>query len=545
MGGNASMASIAKEDVSAIAVKPAFERRFSSKLPTEQELENAALDPSRLADREADRFAAFLQEDAVALAQAVQVLSVNRGFGAFASLTDSPLKAARKLVSQATYDADRLVDALVSRGVSSVIDGLVSSAGSVPFVGIAAGAIWSAVQLVYTFAGPGYREQRPPLFQMSPQKDSDETSDALAVLSDSSDWTGLFLPRTQGANAGGALPGAHDWQESEREGGWQFIRPVIEDGPKRFGCAPGTIDYVDAGVQSRVTTDEATLPAKGKPRYIDVLRAGKNLQAARDLTFGLGAWLPSLSALARATWATVGQSNGTALFQVDAKRVRDEWSAWNDGMVAWRQFLQSVHGLSYDARLPDLGDSARRRHIAIFLARVGAAHHDRTDITALSQLRSSITNGRANAGDAVGKRAVEHAKQLLKRQRAAIRTPLAALVSADAPAFASNPTLREKLLVERARLLAAGKFDELELDEVVDPNLRQRIRDRLEQRSNRTSPGAAERRANKRKLEAYLIRSQVPRPLDFERPAEGGVGGLLALLGVGLIAAGGYAATRK
>lgn len=544
------MTSIDREDVAAKAVRPAFELRFSSTIESEGGIENAALDPSRVASRDADRFARFIQEDAVSLTQAVQVFSVNRGFGALASLSETPLKPVRKLVSQAAFEKDRLVEALVSGGVSSVIDGVLKSTGSVPFVGLAADVIWSAVQLVYTFAGPGYREKRPPLFQMSPSKDSNETSDALSVLSDSRDWTGLFLPRTRGAS-GDALPGAPGWRESERDGGWQFIRPLVDDDEQRddvqrFGCAPGTIDYVDVGVQSRVTTDEATLPSKRKPRYSDVLKAGKNLQAARDLTFGLGQWLPSLSALARATWATCGQSNGTALFNIDAKRVRDEWSLWNDSMAAWRSFLMSVHGKRYDAHLPDLGESARRRHIAIFLARVAAAHHDRTDITGVSQLRSSITNGLPDVGTtAVGKRAAAHASQLLKRQQVAIRTSLAALVSANAPAFASSPRLRERLLEERARLLAAGKFDAVELDEVPDVNLRRRIQERLERAgARRTDPAAQERAARKRKLEAFVIRSQVPRPLDFERPAEGGAGGLLALLGLGLLA-GGYAALRR
>ncbi len=556
------MVTLAKEDVSAAAIGPAFSLQYASSLPTEAELENAAADPlgDPLTERRQDPlFARKLQRDAVALGQAAQVLAVNGGSAAFASLGAGPMNQALKAVGESAFQSDIAVDRLAS-GAASIIDGAMTSLGSVPFVGMAAGVIFAAVEFVYRFAGAGYREKRPPLYQMGPTKDENETVRALEMLKDGDAWTRLFLPKTVAVlelEGGGALPpgygtdGPHPtiggWEERAADGGWEFQRPLAEPTGRRFGCAPGSLTYVDDGVQARIAASDCTVPSKREPRYIDALRAGKNLEVMLDLVFPRGDWLPSLSALARAVWAVAGQSSSTAMFNINAAKVADEWQAFEDSMVEWRGFLQRVHGSDYDARLPQLSKEARRRHIALFLARVGAAHHDRIAVTDRATLEVSITGRKPSSGQTVGKKSVEHARRLEERQRAAVKTTLNALVSKDAPAFRSSKALRDSLLTERQALLAAGKFDAVEIGEVPDPGLRERILERRPARGNGfADPTYLERARRKRQLEAWLIRKSIPAPVGFDDPLPGGDSGGAGLwLGLAAIAAGlGYVALK-
>lgn len=552
------MSKISKEEVSAAAVGPAFAYEFDSKLPTEQELRNAALDPLNDAlteNRKDPALARDLQRDAVALAQAVQVIAVNRGFGGFDSLGPGVLSPLVKLVGQAAFDKDANIAELVVGASASIVDGVLAAVGSVPFVGAAANIIWAAVNIVYHTAGPGRDHSYPPLYQMSPAKDSDQTIRALEMLKESNDWTRLFLPRTMAVlewdgtgDDGPALPGGDPekhptlggWGEDFRENGIEFQRPLRSDGIAAFGCSPGSLTYVDDGAQARITAGDVTLPGKRKPRYIDVLRAGGNMQAAHDLVFPRGQWLPSLSALARGTWAAAASPTSTAMFNFDAEQLATEWQLFEDSCVAWREFLRDTYGRHYDARLPKLGERERRRHIAVFLSRVAAAQNDKLRIRNRYDLRTQILNRTPTQGLTVGKQAVAQAKNLAKRQHAAVGTGLNALVSKNAAAFKANPQLRTKLLASRQAMLKAGVFDSVNLLEVPDLDLRARIADRLPGDGSLADPHTIEqqrRRAEKkRELERYVIRKAMPKALPFDEPASGAGGGGALLLAAGAAA---------
>lgn len=550
---------------------------FESNLPSEADLINAARDPLAAAREESDggpRLARDMQKDAVTLAQAVNVIATERNFAGQSSLGDGALKSIGRLVASEVYKRDIRLSQVLGQG-ASLFDSIIGDAlGSVPFVGIAASAIVVAVELAGLFNGSGYREGRAPLYQMSPRKDTDDTVAALHMLAEEGNWTRLFMPRTIDSlfadGESSALPGQSDgawspscmpWPVSEEQiasDGMSFNRLPYVEQPKRFGCAPGSLSYVDDGVQSRITESDVTVPRTKKPSYLDALNAGKNLQALTDLTFPRGEWLPSLAALGRAVWSMLGTHTGSTMFQVNASKVERAWQSWHDSMVAWRCFLVELHGQDLRAKLPPgMGKEQARAHISVWLARMGAAQHDRSVLTLADALGEAdryqrmrvLLTGRApERGRSIGKHAVEHAADLAKRQRAACSTVLAALVSRDAPAFrgADNKALREHLGRERAAQLEAGRFDHVELADVPDRELRDRIRSRA-QALGRTDAEAAERARTKRELEAYVMRTQIPRPkrIGGDEPTRvgggsgdgGGGAGLLALLGAGALGA--------
>lgn len=561
---------VGKDDLSLGVIAAAWGSEFDSRLPSEADLANAARDPLASESRAAGSLSGRLQRNSVSLAQAVHVIAANRNLAGQPSLGEDALRGILRLVSHETFVHDVSLQQVLQNG-TSLIDGVLSQAlGSVPFVSLAANAIVVAVQLARLFQGGDYREGRPPLYQMSPHKDNEETIAALRMLNGEDNWTRLFLPKTRGrffndgqssalpGNGADGAPSCMPWEGEElASDGMYFHREVATSTAHRFGVAPGSLDYVDEGVQSRITEVDVTVPSTKRPSYLDALNAGENLKVLTDLTFPRGEWLPSLAALGRAVWSMLGTHTGTTMFSVNASKVEKAWQSWHDSMVAWRCFLVELHGQDLRTKLPSgLGKEGKRSHISVWLARMGAAQHDRSALTLpgafndanrYERMRVLLTGRAPERGASVGKHAVEHAADLAKRQRAACSTVLAALVSRDAPAFRGpdNKALREHLGRERTAQLDAGRFDHVELADVPDVGLRGRIERRL-QGLERGDPRAAERARKKRELEAYVLRTQLPKPkrIGGDGPTrvggdsgDGGGAGWLALLGVGAVGA--------
>lgn len=563
----------------ATRVALASELSFDSGLPSEMELQNAALDPLSKERRDEDGgpvLAGGLQRNAVTLAQAVNVIAANRNLIGQHSLGSGALAGINDLVSSKTFRHDGILSNVLDLGVSYLDTAVVEALGSVPYVRMAAAAIKLLVEVAKLFDDANFREGRPPLFQMTPRADTDRTISALEMLDTEDDWTRLYLPRTEAWSAfsGGAtqaLPDTDQTNPCQRwpieeiaENGMAFSRkPLRGGGPPNFGVAPGSLDYVDDGAQSRIVESDITLPSQKNPTYANALDAGENLDAVSKLTFGRGEWMPSLSALGRAVWAMLGTNATTTLWAVDASKVESAWAEWHESMVWWRCFNEWTYGKGLSTTLPTtMGKEVTRSHIAVALSRLGAAQHDRLALAGTSgserarRMRVLLVGRAADRGRSVGSESAKHAQRLAARQKSACGTVLGALVSADAPAFRgqSNKALRDHLLRERAQMLDAGKFDAVDLADVPDPNLRYRITERARSGGVRTDAAAIERADKKRKLEAWVIRTQVPDPLEFsggvasdpEDESGGGYGlaiaGLLATAG---LTAGGVALARR
>ena len=540
---------------------------FRSGLLSEHALLNYALLPTTPESRErlgtaSDPWVSRrLQRNAVALAQGANAIAVNRGMVAPGGIGRGALEAVSRLVGQEAFDRDVNVKALVTEGTKSVIDTvLAESLGSVPFVGSAAGLLWSIGVAIFTANG---RESRlPPMLRMDPVADERATNDAVAILKrEGGDWTPIFLPTTEGL-WGLQLEGDYDDPTylSARQPMGEY-----SEGVWRLGCAPGDLFYVDAGFQSRVKKGNVTIPNNARsPRYRNVLQTGENPESMHRLAFPLGNWFPSLSALGRSVWALVGSRQSTAMFQVDAARVASEWDEFADATSAFRKMMDDALG----RRVKNISKDHKRRVIARTLGNYAAAMHtlrtrdeqDRVRELSQDQLLAAALDPAKRAGsDTVGRQAVAHARRLELRQKQASGSALNALVSHRAPAFATNQALRDHFLAERKALLKAGKFDGLPLDQVPDPGLRQQLEERAkppggELPTTFADPGSVER-MQRLHAERNDTLKAIDKPLGFggygaeedpEDESGGGYGLALAgLVATAGIAAGGIALARR
>lgn len=527
--------------------------QYESKLPSESDLTNAALNPSL---RERDQFgsqdnpviARTLQRNATVLAQAAQAFAADRGLSTSAGLGLEGFGALVELVGQKAFDHDAAIRSLAVDGVLSSIDTIIGGPlATIPFVGAAALTIWNVVQAVY--AASGNEAALPPLFRMDPESDDGDTKAAIARVKGehlSDDWTPIFLPR-----------GRDEWKMQQNDGGFQFWRdaePKYDAGISRLGCAPGDLFYVDNSlVQSRITTGNVTIPNNARsPRWSNVLQTGENPQSFHNLVFPTGQWYPSLSAFGRSVWSMVGTRGSTALFQIDASKVAEEWARFATATAYFRANMDQASG----GRLSNLSKPQKREQIAGFLSNFAASLHtlrvrdDEGNLRELSQeqlLAAALDPSKRSSDETVGKQAIRHANNLEKRQRQAAKTPLNALVTKDAPALRSNADLREHFMRHRSMQLDAGKFDGVVLDDVPDPVLRQR----LEERRRRPADGlpttfaspdkVADEQAMQREFQASL--DLIDRPLGFggfgsERDPDDKTGGGFGLAVAGLAVAG-------
>ncbi|MGH1343798.1 MAG: hypothetical protein ACRBN8_19735 [Nannocystales bacterium] len=538
--------------------------QFESGLLDEKSLQNLALDPTSIKSRDVlgtkdnPLVAGTLQRNAVALAQSTHALAADLQLTGFDSLGQGALESILKIVGQETFLNDSDVRALAIEGVESIIDFVVDGPlSAIPFVGAAARVVWSTVQLVFesTKLEPG---SLPPMFRMSPAADDRDTNIAINRLKGQSgdDWTPIFLPRTRGRWGMVVESGP----EGRASGSAKFARdpaPYYDKHIPRLGCAPGDLFYVDGGVQARVTTGDVTIPSKSRePQYQTIMGTGNNPRALHSLVFGLSSWYPSLSSLGRSVWSLIGVRESTAMFQVDADQIADEWAQFAGATGIFRAHIDE----HLTRRIPKGSKDFKRPLIANYLANVGAAMHtlrtrdEKGKLRELNQdqlLAAALDPGKRAGADSVGRRAVVHANNLLKRQRQTIQTPLNALVSANAPAFRTNPALREFLLAERTKMLNAGRFDDLVLEEVPDPHLRKRISTRGRppggsMSTNFVDPASAERQ-RKHAAELSEVLKKVDKPVGFggygaEHDPEDESGGGFGLAIAGLVATAGLAA---
>ncbi|MCR9162868.1 MAG: hypothetical protein ACE37F_14210 [Nannocystaceae bacterium] len=529
--------------------------QYESKLPSEAHLTNEALNPSaasqgagQFASRDNPLIAQTLQRNATVLAQAAQAFAADQGLSLPTGLGDVGFGALLEAVGQKAFDHDASIRTLAVDGALSTIDTLVEGPlAAIPFVGAAALVIWNVVQAVY--AAAGNESALPPLFRMNPVDDDQDTKAAIARVKGehlSDDWTPIFLPR-----------GRDEWKMQQNDGGWQFWRDA-EDGydasMDRLGCAPGDLFYVDNGlVQSRITSDNVTIPSNARsPRWSNVLQTGENPQSFHSLVFPTGQWYPSLSAFGRSVWSMVGTRGSTALFQIDAAKVADEWAQFATATAYFRADMDRAS----QGRLSNLSKPQKRDQIAGFLSNFAASLHtlrvrdDEGNLRELSQeqlIAAALDPAKRSSDETVGKQAIRHANNLEKRQRQAAKTPLNALVTKDAPALRGNADLRQHFMRHRSMQLDAGKFDGVALDDVPDPVLRQR----LEERQRRPDDGlpttfaspdkVADQQAMRREFQASL--KTIDRPLGFggfgaEPDPDDRTGGGFGLAVAGLAVAG-------
>ena len=549
---------IREADVSVPARGIAFGDEFFSNRMSESQLDDAR----RLVDAgrqtaAGSPLAASWQREAMKLAQAPHVIAANRGLGHFRSLGQNTLKSIGKLVSQEVFDADSNTARFVELGASafSVLDDVAGVLNSVPFVGAALGVTLGVVQTV--LQATKSRVSLPPRLLMDPDHDLKVVNRALDMIRGGMDWTPLFLPSGPEslADAGGSERG--DWKivEYEEGGGVTFHRGD-SSWITNFGCAPGDLFFVAHDVKSRISTANVTIPRDSAPPHSVVLRTGENPQSLRDLVFSLGEWYPGLAALGRSVWSMIGTAQSAAMFNVDGYRLIGAWSDYHHSLERYREYADSFLGRD----LQRGGKGFKRDLIRVYLATVGAAFHDvRTaDGNPLNQeqlLELALDANRRPVQETVGRQAARAASVLVERQYEALETPLNALVSKDATAF-RDKGLREHLHRERSRLLDAGKFDGVELDEVPDAGLRTAILNRL-----RTSPespsfdgptGLADAgsvaRDREQLAQVNWDAAKVRRPLDMtglgvpvEPDSEGG-GSVLALSLLAAAGVGGAAA---
>lgn len=537
------------------------ESKYESDLPSEEEAINAARNPAGtkwLGNELNPELASTLQGNAVSLAQASYAIALNLGLAGSSSL--GGIDSLVELVGQAAFSNDVDIRALALMGTDSAIDMIVDGPlAAVPFVGSAAKAVWSMVQVIYS-ATRVPEVALPPMFRLNPAEDDNDTRSAIARVKGrhkSDDWTPLFLPRQTGL-----------WKMKVVDGGMEFSRgdraELYDDDIFALGCAPGDLFYVDAGAQSRVTTGNVTIPSNSSdPKHSNVLSTGDNPFALHNLVFGLGEWYPSLSALGRSVWSVLGTRNA-AMFQVDAAQVAKEWAKFATATAYFRADMDKQLG----ARITISGKTQKRVQIAGYLGNVGAAMHTlrardaKGNLRRLTQdelLAAALDPGKRAGADTVGKQAVMHANHLARRQRQAAQTSINALVSKNAPALRKNKELRDFFMSQRTKLLDAGKFDGLSLDEVPDEQLRKRIVNRSrppggDMPTAFVDPVSAERqRQHQKEMRANL--QKIDRPLGFggygaERDPDDETGGGYGLAIAGLavtagLAAGGIALARR
>lgn len=484
------------------------------------------------------------------LAQAPHVIAANRGLGNFLSLGAKTTDSIYRLVSQDVFEFDSDTTRFVSSAadVFSTFDAIATGLNTVPFVGVALGATLRIVETVIRKTRA--EVELPPALLMDPKRDESLVNSALGLLRSGADWTDLFLP----AESAGGDHGGWRIAEHDAEGGLLFSRGLPSDG--RFGCAPGDLFFVAAGVKSRIPTANVTIPRDSAPPHSVVLRTGENPQSLRDLVFSLGEWYPGLAALGRSVWSMIGTAQSAAMFNVDGYRLIGAWSDYHHSLERYREYADSFLGRD----LQRGGKGFKRDLIRVYLATVGAAFHDvRTaDGNPLNQeqlLELALDANRRPVQETVGRQAARAASVLVERQYEALETPLNALVSKDAPAF-RDKGLREHLHRERSRLLDAGKFDGVEIDEVPDAGLRTAIQNR-----RRTSPelpsfdgptGLADAgsvaRDREQLAQVNWDAAKIRRPLDMtglgvpvEPDSEGG-GSVLALSLLAAAGVGGAAA---
>ena len=514
----------------------AFGDDFLTTRMSETQLDNAR----RLPEGSQRRLGEAWQAEAMKLAQAPQVIAANAGLGNFRSVGAETVDAIGKLVSQEVFDTDTQVARFVdtTAALFSDFDALTSSLQSVPFVGVALGTMLSIARVVQ--GALTQRRPLPPQLQMDPDNDAAEVNAALRMLRTREDWTPLFLP-----NAGPTEDEQGGWSMVQEDGGFRFGRGEDSTG---FGCAPGDLFYVARGVQARIGPSDVTIPNDSRsPRYSLVLRKGQNPASLRSRVFSLGAWYPGLAALGRSVWSMIGTADSAAMFQVDGHRLIEGWSDHHLSTARFKDAMDVWLGRA-------MGNGSKRwkrEMIAGYLAHVGAAFHDvRTfDGRELSQaalLELALDANRRPVAQTVGMQATRAASNLVTRQYAAAMTPLNALVSKNAPALRTNDDLRTHFHKSRAQQLAAGAFDDVDLDEVPD----QTLRGKLEARRSPHAPSAGaptsfadpvtvERRQRDRR---WVSLDLIPRP-----PSMTGLGvpepdtkpGNGRALGVALVAAAG------
>lgn len=536
----------------------AFGDEFETNRMSEDELVDARrLSENILSNVGDSPLAGSWQAEAMKLAQAPHVIAANVGLGNFRSLGKKTLKSIGKLVSQEVFDADSDTARFASLGADafSTLDDVAGALNSVPFVGVALGVTLTVVKQVLDHTTR--KQNLPERLLMNPNRDRDRVNDALRMLRSGGDWTPLFLPQgpENSADAGGDEHGGWKIVEYEEGGGVTFRRGN-SSWIANFGCAPGDLFFVAQDVKSRISTANVTIPRDSAPPHSVVLRTGENPQSLHELVFSMGEWYPGLAALGRSVWSMIGTAQSAAMFNVDGYRLIGAWSDYHHSLERYREYADSFLGRD----LQRGGKGFKRDLIRVYLATVGAAFHDaRTaDGNPLNQeqlLELALDANRRPVQETVGRQAARAASVLVERQYEALETPLNALVSKEAPAF-RDKGLREHLHRERSRLLDAGKFDGVELDEVPDAGLRTAIQNR-----RRTSPelpsfdgptGLADAgsvaRDREQLAQVNWDASKIRRPLDMtglgvpvEPDSEGG-GSVLALSLLAAAGVGGAAA---
>lgn len=459
--------------VSVPAQLVSFGGNFTTTRMSEEQLENAA----RMPESDPSVLEGPWQSEAMILAQAPHVIAAGQDLANLRSLGQGTLDAIGTLVSQETFVSDTNVLAFLEKaaGWTSSFDDVAQGLGSIPFVGMALGAIVAVAKILRRSLRS--EPQLPPQLEMDPALDVREVNRGLDLIRTRADWTPLFLPKKGPANAeyGG-------WKASSENGGLLFRRGVGEE----YGCAPGDLFFVAKGIQARVSRGDVTIPSSSrKPPRSLILRTGQNPATLRQRVFSIGEWYPGLAALGRSVWAMVG-IDSPAMFQVDGYALIEGWSEYHHATARFKAEMDRWLG----RQLKNGSKRWKRQEIAIYLAHVGAAFHDvryadggplsETDLYELA-----MDANRRPVAETVGMQAARAGSNLVMRQYGVSETRVNALVSKDAPALLANRELREHFLRARSQLLRDGGFDDVDPREVPDARLKSKLLAR-----RRTRPGS-------------------------------------------------------
>lgn len=328
-----------------------------------------------------------------------------------------------------------------------IVDVAINAMGAIPIVGWIAKAVASIVKLVVSMASD--KKPPPPLVQYNEGKDETLVREVLSILA-GVDWTKIFLPTYEASKWS-------DWELKKMQGGY-LMRPKESSGHP-FGAIPGG-PFGSRGVQSRNCVDPdnwhwPTPPIWKQEWDADIDRAvdisdqvwAKYYEQGTECILDIWSTTPAVGRVTMAAWQQMTSRKTTALWNVDARPIASAWESYVSSALEFATVKLRSRFNEYE------------KFEWLAYQNLRAAMHARN---------AELPGGDTGKWPRLDAMAGAYAKDLRRRQFAAVKTILVAYADPKQAAFAQHSALRMAMEAERRQILSGPIRWSVHMPDVVD-----------------------------------------------------------------------------